>query len=205
MTLTLNSTAFQLDKSFIPFPHQPDQEDLRSQLKKYTRSLSAWLQPKTISYSPKGEDTLTYGDQIRWLQVKWLSANALHAHNLGKSIIDADLEQSFQFLTDIAGLLAKPITQTSATYDSFASTFSAMVLAIESVESVVYETQTDTLKLWIVVNNSQENQRYAIYDKQWEAMQSYPQVLIDFVVLDRYDRPLDSIIQWSSGASIISK
>ena len=205
MTLSLNSTAFQLDKPLPAFPEQSDQEDLRSQLKKYTLSLSAWLQPKTISYSPKGEDTLTYGDQLRWLQVKWLAANALRVHYPGMSIIDSDSEQSIQFLTDIAGWLAKPTTQASSIYDTFASTFAPMVLAIESVESVVYEKQGDTLKLWIVVNNSQEDQRYAIYDKQWEIMQLFPDILVDFGIMDRYDRPLDTIAQWSSDASIMAK
>ena len=205
MTLFLNSTAFKPDISLGAFVDlQPAQEDLRTQLKRFNRSLCAWLQPKTASYCPKGEDTLTYGDQFRWLQVKLLAANALHAHTLGESIIDADLEQSIQFWTDV-GWYAKPVEQAPSIDETVASMFAATVLAIESVESVIYETRNDTLKLWIVVNNSQEDQRYAIYDKQWEIMQLFPDVLVDFVVMDRYDRPLDTIAQWSSDAAIIQK
>ena len=58
------------------------------------------------------------------------------------------LNSHIQFLTDIAGWLPKPTEQASSIHDTFASTFAAMVWPLNRLESIVYETHSDTLKLW---------------------------------------------------------
>lgn len=77
------------------------------------------------------------------------------------------------------------------------------VFSLESVEKVAYERTDEGLRVWTIANNASEAQRYAIYDKQWEAMQDNSNLLVDFQLLDRRDRPLDQLAAFSGNVSII--
>lgn len=81
--------------------------------------------------------------------------------------------------------------------------FANGILPLGLVERVICEKLDNRLRVWSIVNNSSEAQRYAIYDKQWETMQEYPGSIVDFRILDRQDRPLSELITWPESASVI--
>lgn len=83
--------------------------------------------------------------------------------------------------------------------------FAAMVMPLEPVEKVVCQGEKDELRIWTIVNRASESQRYVIYDRQWDLLQTFQEQPIDFRLLDREDRPLDHLMEWSSRAFSIER
>jgi hypothetical protein len=48
--------------------------------------------------------------------------------------------------------------------------------------------------IWIIVNNSTEDIRYQIYNKEWELMQHFPGLGVSFDLIDREDEPLEQLV-----------
>jgi hypothetical protein len=74
------------------------------------------------------------------------------------------------------------------------SVFRRMLEGIPSVEKLMARTHDWGLKIWIIVNNSTEDVRYQIYDKEWELMQRFPRLGVAFDLIDREDRPLEQLV-----------
>jgi hypothetical protein len=69
-----------------------------------------------------------------------------------------------------------------------------MLEGIPSVERLMARTHDRGLRIWIIVNNSTEDVRYQIYDKEWELMQRFPGLGVAFDLIDREDRPLEQLV-----------
>lgn len=74
------------------------------------------------------------------------------------------------------------------------SVFRRMLEGIPSVEKLMARTHDWGLRIWIIVNNSTEDVRYQIYDKEWELMQRFPGLGVTFDLIDREDRPLELLV-----------
>gem|GEM_PF-1612989 len=74
------------------------------------------------------------------------------------------------------------------------SVFQRMLEGIPSVEKLMARTHDWGLRIWIIVNNSTEDVRYQIYDKEWELMQRFPGLGVTFDLIDREDRPLEQLV-----------
>jgi len=74
------------------------------------------------------------------------------------------------------------------------SVFRRMLDGIPSVEKLLARTHDWGLRIWIIVNNSTEDVRYQIYDKEWELMQRFPGLGVAFDLIDREDRPLEHLV-----------
>jgi hypothetical protein len=74
------------------------------------------------------------------------------------------------------------------------SVFRRMLEGIPSVEKLMARTHDKGLRIWIIVNNSTEDIRYQIYDKEWQLMQRFPGLGVAFDLIDREDRPLEQLV-----------
>jgi len=74
------------------------------------------------------------------------------------------------------------------------SVFRRMLEGIPSVEKLMARTHGQGLRIWIIVNNSTEEVRYQIYDKEWELMQRFPGLGVTFELIDREDRLLEQLV-----------
>ena len=74
------------------------------------------------------------------------------------------------------------------------SVFQRMLEGIPSVEKLMARTHDWGLRIWIIVNNSTEDVRYQIYDKEWELMQRFPGLGVTFDLIDREDRLLEQLV-----------
>jgi len=72
--------------------------------------------------------------------------------------------------------------------------FRRMLEAIPTVEKLMARAHDWGLRMWIIVNNSTEDIRYQIYDKEWEVMQRFPGLGVTFELIDREDRPLEQLV-----------
>ncbi len=72
--------------------------------------------------------------------------------------------------------------------------FRRMLQGIPAVEKLLARAQDWGLMIWVIVNNSTEDTRYQIYDKEWELMQRFSGLGVNFHVIDRQDRPLEQLI-----------
>ena len=72
--------------------------------------------------------------------------------------------------------------------------FRQMLEGIPTVEKLLARAQDWGLTIWIIVNNSTEDIRYQIYDKEWEFMQRFPGLGISFDLIDRDGRHLEQLI-----------
>ncbi len=74
------------------------------------------------------------------------------------------------------------------------SVFRRMLEGVPSVEKLMARTHHWGLRIWIIVNNSTEDVRYQIYDKEWELMQRFPGLGVAFDLIDREDRLLEQLV-----------
>jgi len=72
--------------------------------------------------------------------------------------------------------------------------FRRMLEGIPTVEKLMARAQDWGLMIWIIVNNSTEDIRYQIYDKEWKLMQRFPGLGVTFDLIDREDRPLEQLV-----------
>jgi len=90
----------------------------------------------------------------------------------------------------------QPVTKEALRPDPWISmsVFRRMLEGIPSVEKLMARTHDRGLRIWIIVNNSTEDIRYQIYDKEWELMQRFPGLGVTFDLIDREDRPLEQLV-----------
>ena len=72
--------------------------------------------------------------------------------------------------------------------------FRRILEGVPTVEKLLARAQDGELTVWIIVNNSTEDIRYQIYDKEWELMQRFPGLGVAFDLIDREDRPLEQFV-----------
>jgi len=90
----------------------------------------------------------------------------------------------------------EPVAQEALMPDPWISmsVFRRMLEGIPSVEKLMARTNDWGLRIWIIVNNSTEDVRYQIYDKEWELMQRFPGLGVTFDLIDRENRPLEQLV-----------
>jgi len=71
--------------------------------------------------------------------------------------------------------------------------FRRMLTGVPTVEKLLARVQDWGLAVWIIVNNSTEDIRYQIYDKEWEFMQRFPGLGVNFTLIDREGQPLEQL------------
>ena len=72
--------------------------------------------------------------------------------------------------------------------------FRRILEGVPTVEKLLARAQDGGLTVWIIVNNSTEDIRYQIYDKEWELMQRFPGLGANFTLIDREDQPLEQLV-----------
>ena len=90
----------------------------------------------------------------------------------------------------------KAVTKDALVPDPWACmlVFRRMLAGIPTLEKLLARAQDWGLMIWVIVNNSTEDMRYQIYDKEWELMQRFPGLGVNFHVIDRQDRPLEQLV-----------
>ena len=90
----------------------------------------------------------------------------------------------------------EPVTKEARMPDPWISmsVFRRMLEGIPSVEKLMARIHDWGLRIWIIVNNSTEDVRYQIYDKEWELMQRFPGLGVTFDLIDRENRPLEQLV-----------
>jgi hypothetical protein len=81
--------------------------------------------------------------------------------------------------------------------------FAWMLRQYDFVEKVICWDQKDTLAIWTVVNKANRQQRAMIYDSQWDLLQLFNNISVDFNLIDHHDVPLDELITVGETAWII--
>jgi hypothetical protein len=72
--------------------------------------------------------------------------------------------------------------------------FRQMLEGLPTVETLLVRVQDWGLRVWTIVNNSSEEIRCQIYNKEWELMQRFPGLGVTFELIDREDRPLEQLV-----------
>lgn len=73
-------------------------------------------------------------------------------------------------------------------------TFRRLVASIPGIEAIVARDHGWGLDVWTLVHGSTPETRQALADQQWELMTMYPELDVDFHIVDRQDIPLESFI-----------
>jgi hypothetical protein len=73
-------------------------------------------------------------------------------------------------------------------------TFRRLVTAIPSVEAILARDRGWGLDVWTLVHESDAAARSALAEQQWEFMRLYPDVVVDFHIIDRRDSPLETFV-----------
>ena len=68
------------------------------------------------------------------------------------------------------------------------------MLSSLSVEALYVQHHDWGFLTWVIVNNSTLEERYQIYECQWELMQRYPDIGFRFNLLDRMGKPLSEFV-----------
>ena len=64
---------------------------------------------------------------------------------------------------------------------------------IGSLEAVYVRAKQWGFECWLVANNSSEDERFRLYDFEWQIMESAPDNGFKFHLIDRQSRPLSEI------------
>ncbi len=73
-------------------------------------------------------------------------------------------------------------------------TFRRLVTPIPSVEAILARDRGWGLDVWTLVHQSDVAARSTLAEQQWEFMRLYPDVEIDFHIVDRRDHPLETFV-----------
>lgn len=72
--------------------------------------------------------------------------------------------------------------------------FRRLVTPIPGAEAIVARDHGWGLDVWTFVHRSTVETRQALANRQWELMTMYPELDVDFHVVDRQDTPLESMV-----------
>lgn len=73
--------------------------------------------------------------------------------------------------------------------------FARMLATVAEAEAVLVIDRGWGVDVWTVVNHSSSQTRGQLADKQWNFMQVFPDLDVDFHILDRRGEPLESFIR----------
>jgi hypothetical protein len=73
--------------------------------------------------------------------------------------------------------------------------FARMLTAIAEAEALLVIDRGWGVDVWTVVNRSSSQTRGQLADKQWNFMQVFPDLDVDFHILDRRDESLESFVR----------
>ncbi len=78
---------------------------------------------------------------------------------------------------------------------------------LASLESVYVKAKPWGFQCWLVANHSTEEERFRLYDLEWDMMGLSPNVGFKFHLVDRQDRPLAEVVtlEPSDAAVVLSK
>jgi hypothetical protein len=65
---------------------------------------------------------------------------------------------------------------------------------LASLESIYVKTQPWGFECWLISNRSTENERFRLYDLEWQLMELVPDVGFKFHLVDRQGRPLTQVL-----------
>ena len=71
---------------------------------------------------------------------------------------------------------------------TLAETVTRRVQSVQAAESVYVKTRSWGFECWMVVNGSTEEERFRLYDIQWELMEQHPEIGFKFHLIDRRDQ-----------------
>jgi hypothetical protein len=72
--------------------------------------------------------------------------------------------------------------------------FRRSVAPIPGTEAIVARDRGWGLDVWTLTHRSTAETRQALADRQWELMNMYPDLDVDFHIVDRQDIPLESFV-----------
>jgi len=73
--------------------------------------------------------------------------------------------------------------------------FARMLAIVAEAEAVLVMDRGWGVDVWTVVNHSSSQTRGQLADKQWNFMQVFPDLDVDFHILDRRGEPLESFVR----------
>jgi hypothetical protein len=77
-------------------------------------------------------------------------------------------------------------------------------VSLPSLEAVHVKGRVWGMECWIIVNHSTEEERFSLYDLEWQMMEQLRGVGFKFNLIDRQGRPLDMVVTLEpADASII--
>lgn len=68
------------------------------------------------------------------------------------------------------------------------------IRSIKSAEAVYVKARPWGFEYWIVVNDSSEEERFRLYDIEWDLMEQNPAVGFKFHLVDRQNQPLADVM-----------
>jgi len=90
---------------------------------------------------------------------------------------------------------------------TLAETVAHQIRSVKSAEAVYVKVRQWGFEYWIVVNGSNEDERFRLYDIEWELMEQNPTVGSKFHVVDRQNQPLTDVLTLETvdGAAQVQK
>ncbi len=73
--------------------------------------------------------------------------------------------------------------------------FGRMLATVAEAEALLVMDRGAEVDVWTVVNRSSPQSRRRLADQQWNLMQVFPDLDMDFHILDRRDEPLDRLVR----------
>jgi len=72
--------------------------------------------------------------------------------------------------------------------------FRRLIASIPGTEAIVVRDHGWGLDVWTLVRDSTPETRQALADQQWKLMSLYPDLDVDFHIVDRQDSPLETFV-----------
>lgn len=136
-------------------------------LKRALPVLAAWINPDTDTYWVRGQDTLTFGDQARWIQLKGALAKTAELHD--EAAPSSDFAEVVKEYAEIVRLLSSPppvLAGASASLNASPTARQALRLgdttaAIALLEAWLDDTSGYDEAVWPQVKAAMEENRLA--------------------------------------------
>jgi hypothetical protein len=81
--------------------------------------------------------------------------------------------------------------------------FAAMVAPLKFVDKIVCLNEVDSSIIWTIVNDASTEQRYQIYDIQWDVLHRFAGKAADFRLVDKTEYPIDELPEWDARALVL--
>jgi len=69
-----------------------------------------------------------------------------------------------------------------------------LVISIPSLEAVYVRARPWGFECWLVANQSTEEERFRLYDLEWDFMEQFPDLGFKFNLVDREGKPLSEVM-----------